>query len=133
MTGTEKIILQLIRKRKTLSGEEEVVQLGGLREAVEHVRVGLLTLRVGVILSCHIIINQLTHGKEILCGSVADPENPYVFGPPGFGSGSISTRCGSSSGSFYNQAKIVILMVTNNNNRIRSRIRSRIRILIRIH
>jgi len=29
-----------------LSGEEEVVQLGGLSEAVEHVRVGLLPLGV---------------------------------------------------------------------------------------
>jgi hypothetical protein len=41
MNGTEKITTT---KRKTLSGEEEVVQLGGLREAVEHVRVGLLAL-----------------------------------------------------------------------------------------
>jgi hypothetical protein len=54
----------LILKRKTLSGEEEVVQLGGLREAVEHVRVGLLPLGVGVILSCHIIINQIIHNKK---------------------------------------------------------------------
>jgi hypothetical protein len=36
---------------------------------------------------------------------VADPQDPYVFGPPG--SGSISTRYGSGSGSFYSQAKIV--------------------------
>jgi hypothetical protein len=37
---------------------------------------------------------------------VADPEldpDPYVFGPPE--SGSISTRYGSGSGSFYHQAK----------------------------
>ncbi len=34
-----------------------------------------------------------------------DPEDPYVFGLPGSGSRSISTRYGS--GSFYNQAKIV--------------------------
>jgi hypothetical protein len=32
-----------------------------------------------------------------------DPQDPYVFGPPG--SRSISTRYGSGSGSFYNQAK----------------------------
>ncbi len=42
--------------------------------------------------------------------SVADPkphpQGPYVFGPPGSGSGSISTRY-HGSGSFYNQAKIV--------------------------
>jgi hypothetical protein len=36
--------------------------------------------------------------------SVADPD-PYVFGPPGSGSGSISQRYGSRSGSFYHQAK----------------------------
>jgi hypothetical protein len=36
--------------------------------------------------------------------SVGDPA-PYVFRPPG--SGSISTRYGSGSESFYNQAKIV--------------------------
>ncbi len=39
--------------------------------------------------------------------SVADPDpsDPYVFGPPGSESGSISQRHGS--GSFYHQAKIV--------------------------
>jgi hypothetical protein len=41
--------------------------------------------------------------------SVLDPDpnppDPNVFGPPG--SGSISQRCGSGSGSFYHQAKIV--------------------------
>jgi hypothetical protein len=36
---------------------------------------------------------------------VADPDDPYVFGPSG--SGSISSRYGSGSGSFYPQAKIV--------------------------
>ncbi len=36
--------------------------------------------------------------------SVADPD-PHVFGPPG--SGSISQRYGSGSGSFYHQAKKV--------------------------
>ncbi len=37
--------------------------------------------------------------------SVPDPPDPHVFGPPG--SGSISQRYGSGSGSFYDQAKIV--------------------------
>jgi hypothetical protein len=36
-----------------------------------------------------------------------DPLNPYVFGPPGSGSGSINTRYGSGSGSFCQQAKTV--------------------------
>jgi hypothetical protein len=31
----------------------------------------------------------------------------HVFGPPGSGSGSISQRHGSGSGSFYHHAKIV--------------------------
>ncbi len=34
-----------------------------------------------------------------------EPSDPYVSGPPG--SGSISQRYGSGSGSFYHQAKIV--------------------------
>ncbi len=39
--------------------------------------------------------------------SVADPNpDPRVFGPPGYGSGSISQRYGSGSGSFYNEAKV---------------------------
>ena len=40
---------------------------------------------------------------------VADPDSsdPYVFGPPGSGSGPINQRYGSGSGSFYHQAKIV--------------------------
>jgi hypothetical protein len=41
--------------------------------------------------------------------SVAYPdlEDPYVFGPPRSGSGSIRQRYGSESGSFYHQAKII--------------------------
>jgi hypothetical protein len=42
--------------------------------------------------------------EEIPAGSVEDLD-PYVLGPPG--SGSISRRSGSGSGSFYHQAKIV--------------------------
>ncbi len=48
------------------------------------------------------------------CGSVSGSVGPYVFGPPGSLSGSISQRNGSGSisqrygsGSFYHQAKIV--------------------------
>jgi hypothetical protein len=37
-----------------------------------------------------------------------DPQDPYVFGPPESDSGSISTRYGSGSGSFCNQAKTLI-------------------------
>jgi hypothetical protein len=48
-------------------------------------------------------------GSKFQIASVADqdPQDPYVLGPPGSGSGSISTRYGSGSGSFQNQAKIV--------------------------
>jgi hypothetical protein len=48
-----------------------------------------------------------------LCSSAVDPDpnpdppDPHVFGPPGSGSGSISERYGSESGSFYNQEKKV--------------------------
>jgi hypothetical protein len=35
-----------------------------------------------------------------------DPSDPYDFGPPGFGSGTISQSYGSGSGSFYFPAKI---------------------------
>jgi hypothetical protein len=41
-----------------------------------------------------------------IISSVADPDDPHVFGPPGFGSGSISSQR-YGSGSFYHQAKIV--------------------------
>ncbi len=41
---------------------------------------------------------------SLIESSGADPD-PYVLGPPGSGSGFISTRYGS--GSFYNQAEIV--------------------------
>jgi hypothetical protein len=45
--------------------------------------------------------------SDTLFRSVADPDpsDPCVFGPPG--SGSISQRYGSGSGSFYHHAKIV--------------------------
>ncbi len=44
--------------------------------------------------------------------SVVDPDpypdqDPYVFGPPGSASGSVSHKYGSSSGSFHHQAKII--------------------------
>jgi hypothetical protein len=42
--------------------------------------------------------------KNNILISVADTD-PYVFGPPGSGSGSLSKMYGS--GSFYHQAKIV--------------------------
>jgi hypothetical protein len=48
-----------------------------------------------------------------LSSSVADPDSdpdpsdPYVFGPPGSGTESITQRYGSGSGSFYHQAKVV--------------------------
>ncbi len=50
--------------------------------------------------------------QSIVSSSVADPDSsdPYVFGPPGSGSGSISQRyesgpgAGSGSGSIYHQA-----------------------------
>ncbi len=51
--------------------------------------------------------------RRNLVSSVADPDpdpkDPYVFGPPGSESGSISQRYGSESGSgsFYHQAEIV--------------------------
>jgi hypothetical protein len=51
-------------------------------------------------------IFELGHTFQQADVNVADPEpNPYVFGPPG--SGSVSTRYGSGSVSFCQQAKIV--------------------------
>jgi hypothetical protein len=44
---------------------------------------------------------------HVITVAAPDPQDPYVFGPPGSGSRSISTRYESGSGSFYNQAKIV--------------------------
>jgi hypothetical protein len=47
------------------------------------------------------MINSILHSSTVCERSVADPEpdlqDPYVFGPPGFGSGSISTRYESGS------------------------------------
>jgi hypothetical protein len=42
-------------------------------------------------------------------GSVTDPDpsDPYVFRPPGSGSGFIGQKYGSGSVSFYHQVKIV--------------------------
>jgi hypothetical protein len=54
-----------------------------------------------------------------------DPSDPHVFGPPGSGSGSISQRYGSVSGSFCHQGKpwfllfcdfFLIFIVENNVN-----------------
>ncbi len=52
-------------------------------------------------------VQHLLAEKPIILSSVPDPDppDPHVFGPPG--SGSISQRYGSRSGSFYHQAKIV--------------------------
>jgi hypothetical protein len=40
---------------------------------------------------------------HIVKSSVVDPD-PYVFGPPGSASGSVSHKYGSGSGSFHHQA-----------------------------
>jgi hypothetical protein len=57
----------------------------------------------------HISLSLYNGHVEKVLTSVADsnpdPSDPYVFGPPGSGSGYISQRHGS--GSFYHQAKIV--------------------------
>jgi hypothetical protein len=42
----------------------------------------------------------------LVIASVVDPD-PYVFGPPGSASGSVSHKYGSGSGSFHHEAKIV--------------------------
>jgi hypothetical protein len=56
-------------------------------------------------------VQHLLAETPIIISSVPDPDqtDPHVFGPPGSGSGSISQRYGSRSGSgpFYHQAKIV--------------------------
>jgi len=48
-------------------------------------------------------IQQNSEKGDILKGSIPDPPDPHVFGPPGSGSGFTSQRYGS--GSFYHQAK----------------------------
>ncbi len=43
-----------------------------------------------------------------ISSSVPDPHpDPYIFGPPGSASGSVSHKYGSGSGSFHHQTKIV--------------------------
>jgi hypothetical protein len=55
------------------------------------------------------VVGLEAHCRYELMPSVADMDlsDPYVFGPPGSGSRSISQRYGSGSGSFYHQAKTV--------------------------
>ncbi len=81
---------------------------------------------------------QVSEVKAII--SVVDPD-PWVFGPPGPGPGSVSQRYRSGSESFYHQAKklgktliptvlcllydFIFLKVKDENSRIRSRIRIR--------
>jgi hypothetical protein len=50
-----------------------------------------------------IFIPQQCCGSGSESGS--DPQDPHVFEPPGSGSGSVSQRYGSGSGSFNHQAK----------------------------
>jgi hypothetical protein len=59
-------------------------------------------------------LERLKHTQgRMMFSNVADPDpdlpDPHVLGPPGSGSGSISQRYGSlsGSGSFYHYAKIV--------------------------
>jgi hypothetical protein len=56
---------------------------------------------LGLTISC-----SLPRPRLMRSTSVVDTD-PYVFGPPGYGSVSTSTRYGSGSGSFHHQAKIV--------------------------
>jgi hypothetical protein len=51
--------------------------------------------------------SQIIPYGTLSCWRLDSVADPYVFGPPG--SGSIRTRYGSGSGSFYHQAKIVLL------------------------
>jgi hypothetical protein len=53
------------------------------------------------------VLLECSWENRIVKDSVADPDpsDPYVYGPPLSGSGSISQRYGSASGSFYHQAK----------------------------
>jgi hypothetical protein len=62
-----------------------------------------------ILVFCRLFIFwQWSHcdGDGHCCGSRSpSPKDPYVFGPPGSGFGSVRQRYGS--GSFYHQAKIV--------------------------
>jgi hypothetical protein len=49
-------------------------------------------------------VNGIQYVRSSVADPNPDPSNPYVFGPPGFGSVFISQRHGSRSGSFYHQA-----------------------------
>ncbi len=59
-----------------------------------------------LLLRAEIIPSYLCAKKLVLSVADPDPSDPYVFGPPG--SGSISQRygSGSGSGSFYHQGKL---------------------------
>ncbi len=63
------------------------------------------------LLATNILFTFLPYSFISVLASVADtepvPQDLYLFGPPGSKSGSNSTRYGSGSRSFYNQAKLV--------------------------
>ncbi len=107
---TGNIVLNIVKSREV--GTNTVVGAGRRRDKDDRTQI---TLVVTEISSYHLNIRHLLKGwvtEELVLPpltSVADPDpsDPYVFGPPGFGSGSISQRYGSGSGSFYHQAKNV--------------------------
>jgi hypothetical protein len=57
---------------------------------------------------CANIRHLLSHTKLKKIKSVLGAPYPYVFGPPGSASGSVSHKYGSGSGNFHHQAKVVI-------------------------
>jgi hypothetical protein len=61
-----------------------------------------LTRRLGIVHQVHL---HVVFAIAVTSVEDPDPSDPHVFGPPG--SGSISQRYGSGSGSFYHHAKIV--------------------------
>ncbi len=92
-------------------GHVDVLQLGACFHGLRHVQVHLVAIKVGVVgwgaaerirnqwVTINCIQKQKNKRRNVT------PSDPYVFGPPGSGSESVSQRYGS--GSFYHQAKIV--------------------------
>jgi hypothetical protein len=93
-----------------LVGEDDVGVVGpGVARPGDSLQlVGMEGQALGQPLACRVILaeNLLQLQLQLHFSSVGDPEpEPHVLGPPG--SGSISQRYGSGSGSFYHQATIV--------------------------
>ncbi len=92
----------------TMSGFYMVADQGRMTPCLLSLHIFFYYFFSVIFLVCRLLPWQFSLRLAQCCGSGSIvPSNPYVFGPPGSASGSISQRYRSGSGSFYRKAKIV--------------------------